>query len=154
MSQLVYKGVSGTTRNVSQRTHKRPLMAALLSFIQPGIGHLYLREWFRASMWVGLWAGSLALILVTTGVDLSTVDLLAAAFGIFAAMESFPIEAALSMLAVTVFATLDAYWIATRNNHQLRGALDRCPHCGKELDPTLEFCHWCTATLDGESQES
>ena len=139
---------------MGQRTHKRPLMAALLSFIQPGVGHLYLREWLRAVLWVGVWGGSLALVLSTMSVDPSTTDLLALAFGIFATMESFPTEAMLSMLAVTMFATLDAYWLAARNNHQLRGALDRCPSCGKELDPTLDFCHWCTAEFTGKKHDS
>ena len=23
----------------------------------------------------------------------------------------------------------------------------RCPHCGKELDPDLDFCPWCTTRL-------
>lgn len=22
-----------------------------------------------------------------------------------------------------------------------------CPHCGRETDPTLDFCHWCTEPL-------
>ncbi|WP_336021696.1 zinc ribbon domain-containing protein [Halobellus salinisoli] len=25
---------------------------------------------------------------------------------------------------------------------------DSCPHCGKELDPELDFCPWCTTRLD------
>ena len=39
---------------MSQQTEKRPLVAALLSFLQPGLGHLYLREWLRAILWAGL----------------------------------------------------------------------------------------------------
>jgi hypothetical protein len=26
-----------------------------------------------------------------------------------------------------------------------------CPHCGRETDPELDFCHWCTEPLDVES---
>ena len=28
-----------------------------------------------------------------------------------------------------------------------------CPECGKELDPDLDFCPWCTARLDESSEE-
>lgn len=139
---------------MSQRVEKRPLMAALLSFVQPGLGHVYLREWLRAGLWLLIWFGSLAVVLTTAGVDPTTTDVAAAAFGLFAAMEDFPIEATLSMFAVTMFATLDAYWLTARNNHRLRRDVGRCPHCGKELDPTLDFCHWCTTTLDEDGQNA
>lgn len=125
-------------------------MAAMLSFVQPGVGHLYLREWLRAVLWGGMWLGSLALIVSTVGLELSTTEALAAFAGMFALVEGFPTEAVVSMVAVALFATLDAYWLAARNNHRLDGAVGRCPHCGRELDPTLEFCHWCTASLEGE----
>jgi len=23
-----------------------------------------------------------------------------------------------------------------------------CPHCGRETDPTLDFCHWCTEPVE------
>lgn len=23
-----------------------------------------------------------------------------------------------------------------------------CPHCGRETDPTLDFCHWCTESVE------
>lgn len=127
---------------------RRPLVAALLSFLQPGLGHLYLRAWLRAVLWAVLWAGSFGLLVTTTGVDLSAVDLLAAVFGLFSLVENFPVEAALAMFAVTVFATLDSYWLAAHDRQQARNDAAGCPHCGKELDPTLEFCHWCTTRLD------
>ena len=50
------------TPKMSQQTEKRPLVAALLSFLQPGLGHLYLREWLRAVLWAGLWVGSLVVV--------------------------------------------------------------------------------------------
>ena len=27
-------------------------------------------------------------------------------------------------------------------------AVLECPHCGRETDPDLDFCHWCTEPLD------
>jgi endogenous inhibitor of DNA gyrase (YacG/DUF329 family) len=33
------------------------------------------------------------------------------------------------------------------------GAADaECPECGKELDPELDFCPWCTTRFDEESE--
>lgn len=141
---------------MSQRSQRRPALAALLSFVQPGLGHLYLREWLRALAWGGLWVGTLAIVVDAAGVDLGTLELLAAAAGLFATIEVLPSEAVVAMFAVTSFATLDAFWIAARNNRRLDAdaVADRCPHCDGELDPTLEFCHWCTTRLDdGEPVE-
>lgn len=135
---------------MSQRAARRPLVAAMLSFVQPGLGHLYLREWFRAGLWATLWVGSLGLVLSAAGLELSSAETVAALAGVFAVIEGFPTGAVLSMVAVAVFATLDAYWLAARDDRRLAGDVGRCPDCGKELDPTLDFCHWCTATLDGE----
>ena len=28
-----------------------------------------------------------------------------------------------------------------------------CPHCGRETDPTLDFCHWCTEALGAADDE-
>lgn len=125
-------------------------MAAMLSFVQPGVGHLYLREWARAVLWAALWFGSLGLVVFTVGLELSATETVAALAGVFALVEGFPTEGVASMVAVAVFATLDAYWLAARNNHRLAGEVGACPHCGKELDPALDFCHWCTTPLEGE----
>jgi hypothetical protein len=135
---------------MSQESERHPLLAAALSALQPGVGHLYLREPFRACMWAGIWLGSLALVVATAGVDLAAAESVALALGVFPVAEGFPFEAVLSMVAVTAFATLDAYWLAGRNNHRLRDGVGRCPHCGRELDPTLEFCHWCTEPREND----
>jgi hypothetical protein len=28
-----------------------------------------------------------------------------------------------------------------------------CPHCGNDLDPELEFCHWCTRAVDNVDRD-
>ncbi|PSP91758.1 zinc ribbon domain-containing protein, partial [Halobacteriales archaeon QH_8_68_33] len=28
-----------------------------------------------------------------------------------------------------------------------------CPNCGEDLDPDLEFCHWCTERTDTRETE-
>jgi hypothetical protein len=135
---------------MSQRAEKRPVLAAMLSFVQPGIGHLYLREWLRAALWFALWFGSLGLVTTTLDLAPSSTETIALLAGAFALVEGFPTDAVLSMVTVAAFATLDAYWLAQRNNHRLASQTDRCPRCGKDLDPALDFCHWCTTPLDGE----
>lgn len=133
---------------MSRQSERRPTVAAMLSFLQPGVGHLYLREWFRAVLWAGLWAGSFGLVTATAGVELGVTDLLAVAFGLFAVVEGLPTAAVVSLFAVTLFATLDAYWLAAQDDHKADDSAERCPDCGKDLDPSLEFCHWCTARLE------
>ena len=135
---------------MSQQTEKRPLVAALLSFLQPGLGHLYLREWLRAVLWAGLWVGSLVVVADSAGLDLADPAAVAAAVGFVPGAGTLPVEVVLAVLSVTAFATLDAYWLTARNNHRLRNRADRCKQCGKQLNPTLEFCHWCTAPRDEE----
>ena len=126
---------------MSQQTEKRPVVAALLSFLQPGLGHLYLREWLRAVPWAGLWAGSLVVVADSAALDLADPAAVAAAVGFFTDPDALPVEVVLAVLSVTAFATLDAYWLTARNNHRLRNRANRCEECGKQLDPTLEFCH-------------
>jgi hypothetical protein len=129
------------------RGNRRRFVAAMLSFLQPGIGHVYLREWVRAVLWGTVWLGSLLLVLTTAGLELTARNVLASAGGFFSAVDGFPMEAALAMFAITVFATMDAYLLAAREDYRIDDT-PRCPNCSKELDPTLEFCHWCTTRLD------
>ena len=135
---------------MSQQTEKRHLVAALLSFLQPGLGHLYLREWLRAALWVGLWVGSLVVVANSAGLDLADPGALVAAVGFFTDPDALPVEVVLTALSVTAFATLDAYWLTARNNHRLQNRTGRCEECGEQLDPSLEFCHWCTMPRDDE----
>ena len=135
---------------MSQQTERRPAVAALLSFLQPGLGHLYLREWLRAVLWAGLWVGSLVVVADSAGLDLADPSALVAAVGFFTNPDALPVEVVLTALSVTAFATLDAYWLTARNNHRLRNRANRCEECGKQLDPTLEFCHWCTTPREDE----
>lgn len=139
---------------MSQRRRRRPVLAALLTFLQPGLGHLYLREWLRTVAWGGLWFGTLAAVVRTAGIDLGPVELIVSVAGLFATIEALTPEAVLGLFAVTTFATLDAYWIAARNNRRLDSGVGRCPRCDAELDPALGFCHWCTTRFDDEPVES
>ncbi|MEF8861223.1 MAG: zinc ribbon domain-containing protein [Haloarculaceae archaeon] len=126
---------------------KRPWLAAMLSFLQPGLGHLYLRAWIRALLWFALWFGTLTVAVPSVGAG----GLLAVAERTLGALASLPTGAALALGTVTLFSTLDAYWLASRANERSRavesGTAD-CPHCGREVDAELDFCHWCTEPID------
>ncbi|MES3517791.1 MAG: zinc ribbon domain-containing protein [Natronomonas sp.] len=129
-------------------SRKRPLVAAMLSFLQPGLGHLYLREWGRAVGWLAIRFGTVAAIVFLAPSELATSDVIAVALGLFIAMDGVPLLVVAAVIAVTAFATADAYLVTNRNNVRLERRGTGCPACGKDLDPSLSFCHWCTTELD------
>jgi len=124
---------------------KRPWLAALLALPLPGLGHVYLREWLRAGLWFGLVvtvAWWLVPMSVYVGTELTFESILAAS-------RSVPAEANVAILFITSLSMVDAYMMASRGNREQaieEGA--SCPHCGRELDEDLEFCHWCTTELE------
>ena len=126
---------------------KRPWLAALLAFIYPGLGHLYLREWLRAILWFGLVFSTTTLLISD-----SVVAPLSDGFSLEAVLsvtQNVPTEVSLVLFVITAVSMADAFYMATRENDQaavVEGA--NCPHCGKELADNLDFCHWCTTKLD------
>lgn len=127
---------------------RNPLIAGLLSFLQPGLGHLYLRAWVRALLWFGLWAATVFLV-VPTSSGANIVDVLVQTV---VAVADQPLEVTLALASVTVFSTLDAYWLCSRQNPYRNPDEPRCPHCGNEVDADLEFCHWCTRPIEWEGE--
>ncbi|QPV63968.1 zinc ribbon domain-containing protein [Halosimplex litoreum] len=132
---------------MSTRNRTRPLLAVLLAFLYPGLGHVYLREWLRALVWFFLNVTSFTLLMPPDAVPES--------FGwseLVAAAENVSPEAALALAAITVFSMVDAYWMAKRQNTEVEvEAGTTCPNCGRDVDQDLEFCHWCTERLKPES---
>ena len=125
---------------MSARTRKRPWLAVVLALIYPGLGHIYLREWLRALVWFFLVVTG-STLLIPTGAVPETISLEAFA----AAAEAIPPENGLALISITVFSMADAYWVAKRRNTvTMVEERNTCPNCGKDLDPDLEFCHWCT----------
>lgn len=118
---------------------KRPWLAALLAALVTGLGHLYLRRVGRALAWLAA--------IVATG--LLFVD--ASALEALARRESVELPSITPLLIVGTLNVVDAYLLARAQNSIARlsnaatGELTHCPNCGKELDPDLEFCHWCSA---------
>jgi len=133
---------------MSDTGRKRPWLAALLAFVYPGLGHVYLREWLRAVLWFGLVFSTTALLLGNSVMapldDGITVD------GLVTVSQNVPLEASLALFAITALSMADAFWMATRGNTEAEVVEGmQCPNCGKELEGDLDFCHWCTTRLDG-----
>jgi hypothetical protein len=130
---------------MTQTGGKRPWLAVLLAFLYPGLGHVYLREWFRAVLWFGLVVSTTTLLIddkVTAPLDEQvSVDAL------LTVSQNVPLEASIALFGVTLLSMADAFWMATRQTAETAPE-NRCPHCGKELDEEIDFCHWCTTELD------
>jgi len=128
----------------------RPVVAALLALAIAGLGHVYLRSWGRAAGWFAMILGG--------GLALA---------GAFAepgvAVSELPPVVVYPLVGLFILSAVDAYLIARRSRAAAAGThagdvavpgFDRgageptCPHCGHEIDPTLDFCHWCTEPLD------
>ncbi|AGN00201.1 hypothetical protein L593_01240 [Salinarchaeum sp. Harcht-Bsk1] len=132
----------------------RPWLAALLAFLYPGLGHLYLREWARSLLWFVLGVGTVALALPENAVSEASVT---DPNSIVTASETMTAEAStvglLVVVTVFAFSIADAYTIArgarARRVREAAGeTTPDCPVCGHELDEDLDFCHWCTTRLD------
>ncbi|ELY63264.1 zinc ribbon domain-containing protein [Natrinema versiforme] len=126
-------------------SQKRPWLAALLAALVTGLGHLYLRRWRRAIGW-------LATSFVTTALFVDP-----AAFDAFVA-GSWGRETLIAiapMFVVIGFSIVDAYLLArVQTDDTVTDSSDgtdadsvTCPHCGNDLDPDLEFCHWCSNSV-------
>ncbi len=134
------------------RNKKRPWLAAVCAFIYPGFGHIYLRQWLRAILWFGF-AILTALIFIPPEF-IHYVE----AHGWSAYVhgkKTLPLDASLPILFVSICNILDAYWSAVRNNRSVQEAADgtvRCPNCGRKVDGDLDFCQWCTSSLDTDAE--
>ncbi|WP_339106066.1 zinc ribbon domain-containing protein [Haloterrigena salinisoli] len=138
-------------RSISQ---KRPWIAALLAVFLTGFGHLYLRRWRRALGWLAA-----SFVVSALLVDSAAVEELMAGSG-----SPETMLAVSPMLCVVGLSAIDAYLLARAQNATDRsptgdtstavsaestdGDTIACPHCGSDLDPELEFCHWCTKAVD------
>ena len=131
-----------------------PLIAAILGVAVVGLGHLYLRRWLRALAWIGITVVASVLF-----VPESTM----------VAIASGTLVDPLTMLPIVLIgglSVIDAYLIAklkrtgsTTSQPTADAAVDEtgaavtCPACGKDIDPDLKFCHWCTTELNSNDDE-
>lgn len=128
-------------------SRKRPWLAALLGAVATGLGHLYLRRWRRAVGWLAVLFGVTALFVEPE------------ALNAMATGEAFDPLAVAPTLVVGLLSVLDAYVLARAQNEVARRTatpdeeLVHCPNCGKEVDPDLDFCQWCTEELPTADEE-
>jgi len=127
-------------RSVSR---KRPWLAAVLAVVATGLGHVYLRRVRRAAGWLA----------VLLGVSFLFVD----GAALTALVNGDPVDplAVAPVVVVGALSVVDAYLVARAQNALARitatpdGQVTHCPNCGRELDPSIDFCHWCTTDLSG-----
>jgi hypothetical protein len=134
-------------------SQRRPWLAAVLAFVYPGLGHVYLREWLRALLWFLLSVSTLFYVFDDATLQSGSID------AVLDAQASLPLWAATLLLAVTAFSIADAYWLASRGREaptardaasvavddgpSAAGADERCQNCGRQFDDEYDFCPWC-----------
>lgn len=119
----------------------------MFAFLYPGLGHLYLRAWLRAVGWFVLAIAGAALVVpdaAYTAYESGGLDAL------YAASSEFGMNVFISLLGIRLLNVVDAYLTALKQSKNAATTAEEggCPECGKELDPTLDFCPWCTTRLD------
>ena len=141
---------------MTRRTgRKRPWLAALLSAVYPGLGHVYLREWVRGLLWFGLVIATVSFVIPTAAIPPTESDLTLDA--VVAASQALPTAATLALFGIVVCSVADAYRLAALGNRRAEAVSGgRCPHCGHDMDAELDldFCPWCTARLDNRQSRA
>ena len=157
------------------RKQLRPILAAVLAMVFPGLGHLLLRRWGRALLWhLTIVGGGVALLALY---DVNVDSSLSAPTEAAEVAAALPTDVALPIVLLYGLSALDAYLVgradvaeqdradATAEAIRRHAADDEstganaatgdegealqvaCPRCGKETDADLDFCHWCTKPL-------
>ena len=127
-------------------SRRRAFIAGVFAVIYPGLGHVYLREWIRAVSWFGLALLTAALVVPA---DVVTAYETGGLSRLVEASRTLPLAAVAALLMVRLLNVIDAVRLALAPR-AAGPATDvlTCPECGGEADPQLDFCHWCTATLE------
>jgi len=154
---------------MSDRSRRRPWLAAVLALVVSGLGHAYLRRWARAFGWYAVITATVVFLVPDSAVE-----------QIFTGKIP-PIDEIAPVLVVVAASVIDAYIVAIRNNrayerqatggesHSETASLPSfdettaeektsgshrdddsitCPACGREADPKLDFCQWCATPLE------
>ncbi|WP_435344981.1 DUF6677 family protein [Haloarchaeobius sp. HRN-SO-5] len=117
---------------------RRTVIAVVLSFLFPGLGHAYVRQWLRAAGFAAMAVAVVFLFGPSIDASGSLADTVATAW------TSLSVEANLAMSVVEFVAMLDVYLLVTATAD---AAPESCPNCGRELDDELAFCPWCAHEL-------
>ncbi len=148
-----------------EEARRRALIAAAVGLVGAalgivGAGHAYLREWRRAIAWFSLVIG-VGLVLMSIYTDPST-------YGDpwTVTMSDLPLEVVLPILTLSLLSVLDAYAVGRKQAGEpaetavsdastsvMRDGEElTCPNCGRDVDPELDFCHWCTEPLERDPE--
>ena len=110
-----------------------------------GAGHVYLRRWRRAAAWFSIVLGA-SLVLVFVFTDPETVT-----------AEMLPPAVVGPVAALLLASVVDAYLVGRRGRttrgRGAEGDGPTCPSCGRDIDPTLDFCWYCSAPVEGVDDE-
>jgi len=96
---------------MSDRSRRRPWLAAVLALVVSGLGHAYLRRWARALGWYLVITATVVLLVPDGAVD-----------QIFAGNLP-PLDEIAPVLLVVAASVIDAYVVAIRNNREYDRAL-------------------------------
>jgi hypothetical protein len=124
---------------------RRALIAGVFAVIYPGLGHVYLREWLRAVSWFGLALLTAALVVPT---DVLTAYETGGLSRLIEASQTLPLASLVALLMVRLLNVVDAVRLGLAPRRSDSPDAVTCPECGGEVDPQLDFCHWCTARLE------
>ena len=127
-------------------SRRRALIAGVFAVIYPGLGHVYLREWIRALSWFGLALLTAALVIPA---DVVTAYETGGLSRLLEASRTLPLAPVVALLLVRLLNVIDAVRLALAPRTTAAASdAATCPECGGEVDPQLDFCHWCTAELE------
>lgn len=136
-----------------EHSRKRPWVAALLAVVIPGLGHLYIRMWLRAALWFALYFVTIEFLVPDEAFPPEALSVSAFAD----ASGALPLSIALLIVFIGAMNVVDAYLLTKRLNTLSRRRAGvspaSCPHCGKDLDEDLDFCHWCTTPLSTDEPD-
>ena len=121
-----------------------------------GTGHAYLRRWKRSVLWLALTLGTMIILVNQYVPDPDAIDPFDP--------SSLPTEVLIPVFVVLAFSVFDALLLAYLDSQPSADepvplgedeadAERSCPHCGKETDPDLDFCTWCTEPLSADEGE-
>ncbi|MFB6251737.1 MAG: zinc ribbon domain-containing protein [Halobellus sp.] len=157
---------------------KRPWLAALLGTLATGLGHFYLRRWGRGLGWFALAvlvsllfvpADAAQAFLNGSGDPVTLLPVFA--IGVASVADAYLLARRTRTHAKEASGLTGAETPLEAEERQSGGVerpasrdgsptspdsvdstepadVSSCPNCGKELDPDLDFCPWCTARLE------
>jgi len=156
---------------MTDHSRRRPWLAALLALVVSGLGHAYLRRWARALGWYVTVTATLVVIVPDAAVErLIAGDappiadvapaLIAVAASVIDAyvlalrtnrehererrapeeVERTEPSASTGRRAAAVPADGPE---GSAVDHDREPDATSCPHCGRETDPSFDFCQWC-----------